>query len=83
MPGLDLPPYVDKDGELDDREMALAVAPYKEIIWRGDMLDANQITLSWTESMEIPGVILDALEFIQHVKAEIKEEKKEPTDGTR
>jgi hypothetical protein len=63
---------------MDETEQALAYSRYKEIIWRAEMMAGNRLTISWTELMEIPGIILDAIEYIQVVKAESKEEPDGP-----
>jgi hypothetical protein len=64
---------------MDEIEQAIAYSRYREIIWRAEMIAGNRLTISWTELMEIPGVILDAIQYIQSVK----EESKEDPDGSR
>jgi hypothetical protein len=76
MVGLETPPFIDTEngGELGGAEMGLACAPYRDLLWRADMIEAGQMQFSLTESLELPGVLIDAIEYVQFYKAKIAEE---------
>lgn len=61
---------------LDEREQAIEIAPYHDLLWRSDMIEAGQMQFSLRDSMSLPGVLLDAIHIIQQAKAELKK-----TDG--
>ena len=70
MPGLKVDAE-DFEG-LNEHEQRMAVVPYRDLFMRVDMLELNQLTLSFSESLDLPGVLMDAIEYVQYVKSELR-----------
>ena len=71
MVGLKPPP--DEYKGMDEREQEMVVAPYADILWR------SEIEFTLTESLTLPGVMIDTIHFIRQAQRDLKQEK----NGTR
>mgnify|MGYP001323047429 CR=1 FL=1 len=68
-PGLS---FVGDGKEWSDSEVAQLVAPYNTHIWICNMMEAQLFVFTYTDLMEIPGIMLDRIRHIQSKQAEIK-----------